>query len=943
MSTNQRLSELLLQWEELHEQGRPASVGELCRDCPELADELRRRIAVLQAMPSVLAAPLPRAGQATLAVEDRHANSLTRADPNRLDVDLPPARLPEVPGYEVVGELGRGGMGIVYLALQQGLNRRVALKMLLAGAHANARQRGRFRSEVEAIARLQHPNVVQIFELGEVGGQLFCALEYVDGGNLADQLDGSPRPPRAAAELVAALADGLQSAHEQGIVHRDLKPANVLLTAGGIPKITDFGLARMLDRDGQTESGAVVGTPQYMAPEQARGLNDAIGPATDVHALGAILYELLTGRPPFRGTTTLETLLQVEALEPVRPRLLQPQIPLDLETVCLKCLRKQPEQRYASARALAEDLRRFLGGEPVHARPPSVWERALKWARRRPSDAVLLGVSLTALLAMVLVVLAYNTRLRHQRDQANVLRQRAEESEAEVRRSGEQAERMRKQAEANFRLALSVVDDYTLKLSEPDNWFVEDLRVQLLKSSLAYYQKFVKQHGEDPILCAAQGRAYLRLAQISGELGAKESRALGLYRQAEGVFEQLTRDHPKNADYQRELAQVRYDLGRAHRDLGQWAPAEKALKKARTIQEALVKESPKDLVSRRDLAQTWYALGLTCFQRRCGRPRVEAAFKKALAILEESARIKPLDAGDRDLLGDVHRGLGDLHRNHREYAAALEEYRKALEIEKQLVRDKPGVVNYQSDLGSTYYGLSFCYELLGDFTKARTALEESLAIRRRLANRHPGMVQFAADLGATLQNRARILGNPKARAKAYAEAVQTLEGVLLKEPRHSAARRNLAAAYAGRAATLDRLGRHAEALEDWDRLRKLEPRWPTGWVVNRATTYAHLGRHVRAADDAYKADTPGLKGRPALNLARTYAVCAKAASKDPALSRERRARLVEANGARAVALLAKAKAGKAFATGQQRQNLAKDPDFSALRGRADFRKWLDGK
>src|SRR5689334_17326989 len=263
----------------------------------------------------------------------------------------PPAPLPQVPGYEVLRELGRGGMGVVYAARHLRLNRIVALKVMRAGPAAD---RERFRQEAEAVARLQHPNVVQIFEVGdwpaEGGPTPYLALEYVAGPSLDRHLAGRPQPPRAAAALVETVARGVHAAHGAGVVHRDLKPANVLLAADGTPKITDFGLAKRLDAPaGHSLSGLVVGTPSYMAPEQAAGKSQAVGPAADVYSLGAVLYELLTGRPPFRGATPVDTVLQVLADEPAPPRLLQPRVPPDLDTICLKCLHKQPGGRYASA------------------------------------------------------------------------------------------------------------------------------------------------------------------------------------------------------------------------------------------------------------------------------------------------------------------------------------------------------------------------------------------------------------------------------------------------------------------------------------------------------------------------------------------------------------------------------------------------------------------
>jgi WD40 repeat protein len=324
---------------------------------------------------------------------------------------LPPSTTPAAPrdeagpaplvlGYEVLRELGRGGMGVVYQARQVALHRLVALKMILAGSHAGEAELARFRAEAEAVARLQHPHIVQIFEVGEQNGLPYFSLEFCPGGSLAAKLDGTPLPPDRATQLVQMLARAMHAAHQAGIVHRDLKPANVLLTADGTPKITDFGLAKKLDdAAGPTASGAVMGTPSYMAPEQAGGKSKQIGPAADVYALGAILYELLTGRPPFKAATSLDTILQVMSDEPVPPRRLQPKVPRDLETICLKCLEKEARKRYGSAQDLAEDLRRFHEGRPIVARPVGVVGRTWRWCRRNPLVATLATAAAVCLLA----------------------------------------------------------------------------------------------------------------------------------------------------------------------------------------------------------------------------------------------------------------------------------------------------------------------------------------------------------------------------------------------------------------------------------------------------------------------------------------------------------------------------------------------------------------
>jgi WD40 repeat protein/serine/threonine protein kinase len=353
-----------------------------------------------------------------------------------------------VAGYEILAELGRGGMGVVYKARQTRLGRIVALKMLLAGAHASAYELARFRVEAEAVARLQHPNIVQIFEVGEENGCPYLALEHVEGGSLAQQLKGALPSGRAAAMLVETLARAVHYAHQCGVIHRDLKPANVLLTADGTAKITDFSLAKRLDAATMnTRSGAVLGTPEYMAPEQADG--KGVGVAADVYGLGSILYHLLAGRPPFLAQTPLDTLVCVRTEEPVLPHLLQCSLPRDLETICLKCLEKDPGKRYASALELAEDLHRFQAREPIQARPASPWEKGRKWVKRRPALAGLVAVSVLACLALVGVGVGlwYSGRLTEALEDARQQRQRAENERAETEKQRQRAEAERAEAD----------------------------------------------------------------------------------------------------------------------------------------------------------------------------------------------------------------------------------------------------------------------------------------------------------------------------------------------------------------------------------------------------------------------------------------------------------------------------------------------------------------
>lgn len=324
-----------------------------------------------------------------------------------------------VPGYELLGELGRGGMGVVYKARHKRLNRVVALKMVLSGGHASAAELARFLTEAEAVAALQHPNIVQIHEIGRHNGLPYFTLEFMDGGSLTDRVKEHPLPPREAARIVEAMARAMHFAHERGIIHRDLKPDNVLLTADGTPKITDFGLAKKIEGgSGVTQTGAIMGTPSYMAPEQADGRTKNVGPAADIYSLGAVLYRLIVGRPPFQAATPVETVMMVVRDEPVPPRRLLPRLPKDIETICLKCLQKEPARRYATAAELADDLARFVNDEPVRARPVRPWERWARWVRRHPSTAALVFVGVLAMLGGLAYFAHAHLELRREREAA---------------------------------------------------------------------------------------------------------------------------------------------------------------------------------------------------------------------------------------------------------------------------------------------------------------------------------------------------------------------------------------------------------------------------------------------------------------------------------------------------------------------------------------------
>jgi WD40 repeat protein/tRNA A-37 threonylcarbamoyl transferase component Bud32 len=400
-SCGARVNEVLADYLRAADAGQAPSRQELLDRHPDLADALNAFFADHDELGRLVSPAAAEAGQTTPPVAAaRDAVTVGPAD----TAEISGARVRYFGDYELIQEIARGGMGIVYKARQVSLNRIVAVKMILTGQLASEADVRRFRSEAEAAGNLDHPNIVPIYEVGEHDGQHYFSMKFIEGGSLAAGRQSAPVDPRSAARRVATVARAVHHAHQRGILHRDLKPGNILIDGAGQPLVTDFGLAKRVEAGSAlTHSGAIVGTPGYMAPEQAAGTK-GLTVAVDIYALGAILYELLTGEPPFRAQTPLETLMHVLEREPRRPRQLQPQLDADLETVCLQCLAKDAKRRYATAEALAEDLERWLGGEPIQARPAGYGERAVKWARRRPALAGLLAVSAGS--AVTLLILA---------------------------------------------------------------------------------------------------------------------------------------------------------------------------------------------------------------------------------------------------------------------------------------------------------------------------------------------------------------------------------------------------------------------------------------------------------------------------------------------------------------------------------------------------------
>jgi tetratricopeptide (TPR) repeat protein/tRNA A-37 threonylcarbamoyl transferase component Bud32 len=684
-------------------------------------------------------------------------------------------------GYELLSELGRGGMSVVYLARQHRPARTVALKLILAGSHAGADRRARFLAEADAIGRLQHPRIVQIYEVGEHDGQLFLALEYVDGGSLAALLGGKPQDPAAAAGLAEKVARAVHYAHESGVVHRDLKPANILLASPTEPKIADFGLAKQ-DEVQLTASSALLGTPAYMAPEQAAGDNRAVGPATDIHALGAILYEMLAGQPPFRGASALEVLEQVRTREPVLPR--QARVPLDLSTICLKCLDKEPSRRYGSALELAEDLSRFVAGEPIRARPVGTPERLWRWVARNPTwAATLAAVALLLLLGTAFstwqAVRATNAEADARRAEADAWqaeklatqdRDKAVKAEADAKLQRDLAVTARNQAEAQKKRA----DDEAAFARDVSRFLRNDLLLQasplihanvqrspdkdiklrtiLDRASEQIAGRFPGRPLVEAAIRATIGTAYFDLGEYDLALphlqaahaiyldkkGSDDVDTLtaqnnlaelhfkqGQYLKAEALHLQtLEVRRRKLGDDHLDTLQSMHNLAALHKALGKYASAEPLyLKALEACRRKLGDDHLHTLQTQNNLAALYHAQGQYA--------RAEPLYLETLAAC-------------RQKLGVEHRytlltqnNLAALYADQGQYAQAGPLYLKTLQVQRQQLGET------HPDTLATYHNLAGLFKAMGQYAKAEKLYLQTLAAQRqKLGDDHPSTLQL---------------------------------------------------------------------------------------------------------------------------------------------------------------------------------------------------------
>jgi serine/threonine-protein kinase len=728
-----------------------------------------------------------------------------------------------IPGYEILDELGRGGMGVVYRARQKNPNRLVALKTVLAGANAGAEMLARFQTEINAAAQLQHPNIVQIFEVGEQDGRPFFSMELAPGGTLAQKLRGIPFPVRPSAQLVETLARAIHHAHQHGIVHRDLKPANILLVSGGVvsgelsgetplttqdsplttPKITDFGLAKILTDQravsglpGQTQSGAIMGTPSYMSPEQASGRTKAIGPAADIYALGAILYEMLTGRPPFRAESSLETLQQVLSQDPVPPRLWQPKVPHDLETVCLKCLEKEPRQRYADAEALAEDLRRFLAGEPVWARRTPLWERAWKWAHRRPVAAASLAISSLAVAFLLAGWMLFTVQLQAARD-------RADENATRFQQQKEEAEKQWHRAETNYARALQAVDELLTRVGESRLTSVPEMdrvRQDLLQEALRHCQAFLRESDSpDPHIRRETGLAYQRTARIKSLLGEREQACEDL-RQAVALQKQLVNEFGDQALYRQDLAKSHHNLGIYGRNDTQ---AEEAYRQALDLKEQLVREEEQIAEHRASLAKTLVALGIL-YRRTNRTDSAEKTYRRAIELQERLTQEQPQESEHQDQLANTYYNLGILYRQTARLEEACQVWSRALALREELVKRHSQVLAFQRNLANSYNVLAVGHQESGRMALAAETYLKAVALNERLARDHPAIPDYQWSLAVNHANLGRLylaFNEPGPALAASEKALGILKPLVHNYPRTAEYRYELAKTYVALAET----------------------------------------------------------------------------------------------------------------------------------------------
>ncbi|HYV39259.1 MAG TPA: protein kinase [Gemmataceae bacterium] len=749
------------------------------------------------------------------------------------------AKLPDkVAGYEILGLLGRGGMGVVYKARQAGLNRLCALKMIIGGGHASQDAVMRFKIEAKAIAHLQHPNIVQVYEIGEENGCPYFSLEYVDGTTLQNKIASTPQPPAETARMMMQICQGVHAAHMRGVLHRDLKPANVLLTKDNVPKITDFGLAKRLEDEdhGQTRTGAIMGTPSYMAPEQAMGKAKELGPPADIYSLGAVMYDMLTGRPPFRGETVMDTLNQVQTLEPMPPEKLVPKVPRDLQTICLKALNKDQKKRYATAADMAEDLRRYLANEPIMARPTPVWERGVKWAKRRPALATLISVSTVAFFTVLTLGGLWLDSARaaaedKASDQAKLTKAADEKAEQEKKNAAEEkklrkeAEQAKAEADGSFQLARDAVYDMWTKVGTVNLAYeprLESVRNQILDKALEYNLKFLEKRGTDPTVRYDAAKAFEEVGRINLML-TKFDESEKNYKIAMQRYQDLAKDAVAEVKYRKGVAVCNKALALVWQFQGQAAQSEKGFLLALEDYEKLSTLEPDDADYLREMANLEAAFADLLMQQ-ARMQEAELHYNTALSFWNTL-----LAKGVDNAL--TKQGLAALQVNR---GVLLYKIGKKLEAEKSLMaardrfedlsRKAPEVPDYAMEWAASCINLGICYRLSNRVDIAAGSFEEAIGILTKLQAKFPITPVYGAKLAHAVTEYGILLGTTDERPKAvvqFGKAIEHLELLHKAQPAVAAVRLQLAQAHTNLGIVLVQSGDFDEGLKHYERAAKL--------------------------------------------------------------------------------------------------------------------------